>query len=124
MHQRPIDIEAEVVDRLPPTPTIGPHESAAYASFDPQCGAWLLPRIGGAERGRIPPSRSCHAGEAAAQDCARRWKREGRFVRIARPPRACDFNDLLLGRVPPIEEGAALSQCGLRAGVCSEVHPR
>ena len=25
-------------------------------------------------------------GEAAAQDCARRWKREGRRVRIARPP--------------------------------------
>ena len=27
-------------------------------------------------------------GEAAAQDCARRWKREGRRVRIARPPPA------------------------------------
>ena len=25
-------------------------------------------------------------GEAAARDCARRWKREGRRVRIARPP--------------------------------------
>ena len=37
-------------------------------------------------------------GEAAAQDCARRWKREGRRVRIARPPRGMDFNDLLLDR--------------------------
>ncbi len=46
-------------------------------------------------------------GEAAARDCAHRWKREGRSVRIARPPRGCDFNDLLLGRVPRIEKGAA-----------------
>jgi hypothetical protein len=46
-------------------------------------------------------------GEAAARDCAHRWKREGRSVRIARPPRGCDFNDLLLGRARPIEEGAA-----------------
>jgi hypothetical protein len=37
------------------------------------------------------------AGEAAAQDCAQRWRREGRRVRIARPPRGSDFNDLLLG---------------------------
>lgn len=34
------------------------------------------------------------AGEAAARDCALRWKREGRRVRIARPPRGQDFNDL------------------------------
>jgi DNA primase len=43
------------------------------------------------------------AGEAAARDCAWRWKREGRRVRIARPPQGMDFNDLL--RVPRIEEG-------------------
>jgi hypothetical protein len=36
------------------------------------------------------------AGEKAAQDSALRWKREGRRVRIARPPRGSDFNDLLL----------------------------
>jgi putative DNA primase/helicase len=36
-------------------------------------------------------------GEAAASDCALRWKREGRRVRIARPLRGQDFNDLLLG---------------------------
>ena len=47
------------------------------------------------------------AGEAAARDCAWRWKREGRRVRIARPPQGMDFNDLLVGRVPRIEEGVA-----------------
>jgi putative DNA primase/helicase len=45
-------------------------------------------------------------GEAAARDCALRWKREGRRVRIARPPKGMDFNDLLVDRVPRIEEGA------------------
>ena len=43
-------------------------------------------------------------GEAAARDCAQRWMREGRRVRIARPPRGSDFNDLLMGRTT-IEEG-------------------
>jgi hypothetical protein len=46
-------------------------------------------------------------GEAAALDAARRWKREGRTVRIARPPTGMDFNDLLLGRVADAQEGAA-----------------
>ena len=45
-------------------------------------------------------------GEAAAQDCARRWKREGRRVRIARPPQGMDFNDLLKARDPAFAEGA------------------
>ena len=45
-------------------------------------------------------------GEAAARDCARRWKREGRRVRIARPPQGMDFNDLLTRRAPSIEEDA------------------
>jgi putative DNA primase/helicase len=43
-------------------------------------------------------------GEAAARDSARRWKREGRRVRIARPPQGMDFNDLLKARAPSIEE--------------------
>jgi putative DNA primase/helicase len=42
-------------------------------------------------------------GEAAARESAGRWKREGRRVRIARPPRGMDFNDLLAGRTPRIE---------------------
>jgi putative DNA primase/helicase len=45
-------------------------------------------------------------GEAAARDCFWRWKREGRRVRIARPPQGMDFNDLLLGCPLRIEEGA------------------
>jgi putative DNA primase/helicase len=45
------------------------------------------------------------AGEAAARDCAWRWKREGRRVRIARPPQGMDFNDMLMDRTPRIKEG-------------------
>jgi putative DNA primase/helicase len=45
-------------------------------------------------------------GEAAARDCALRWKREGRRVRIARPPRGMDFNDMLVSRVSSIMGGA------------------
>jgi putative DNA primase/helicase len=45
-------------------------------------------------------------GEAAARDCAWRWKREGRRVRIARPPQGMDFNDLLVNPAPRIEDGA------------------
>jgi hypothetical protein len=37
------------------------------------------------------------AGEATAREAALRWMRQGRRVRIARPPRGADFNDLLLG---------------------------
>jgi putative DNA primase/helicase len=44
-------------------------------------------------------------GEAAARDAALRWKREGRRVRIARPPRGLDFNDIVLGRAPTLGEG-------------------
>lgn len=43
-------------------------------------------------------------GEAAAQHCARRWQREGRHVRIARPPSGMDFNDLL--KTGALTEGA------------------
>jgi hypothetical protein len=37
-------------------------------------------------------------GEDAARNAANRWLRQGRRVRIARPPRGLDFNDWLLGR--------------------------
>jgi putative DNA primase/helicase len=46
-------------------------------------------------------------GEAAALDCARRLQREGRRVRIARPPQGMDFNDLLRAAPTPFfTEGA------------------
>lgn len=45
------------------------------------------------------------AGEAAARDCAARWKPEGRRVRIARPPQGMDFNDMLR-RAPRVGEAA------------------
>ena len=46
-------------------------------------------------------------GEAAARDAALRWTREGRRVRIARPPRGMDFNDILIGKVDEGGENAA-----------------
>jgi putative DNA primase/helicase len=46
-------------------------------------------------------------GEPAANDAALRWKRGGRRVRIARPPRGFDFNDVLLGHTFGHVEGAA-----------------
>ena len=36
------------------------------------------------------------AGKAAARNCAFRWTREGRRVRVARPPAGMDFNDMLV----------------------------
>jgi len=36
-------------------------------------------------------------GEAAALHAKYRWRRQGRHVRIARPPRGSDFNDVLCG---------------------------
>jgi putative DNA primase/helicase len=44
-------------------------------------------------------------GEEAARAAALRWSREGRRVRIARPPRGADFNDMLLRRLSCIEDG-------------------
>jgi putative DNA primase/helicase len=46
------------------------------------------------------------AGEAAARDCAWRWKREGLRVRIARPPQGMDFNDMLVERKFCTNEGS------------------
>lgn len=46
-------------------------------------------------------------GEAAARDAGIRWKRQGRRVRIARPPRGFDFNDVLRGRASSHVEDAA-----------------
>ena len=44
------------------------------------------------------------SGEAAALAAGRRWRRQGRDVRIARPPTGLDFNDVLLGRTAEDEE--------------------
>ena len=43
-------------------------------------------------------------GEAAARSCASRWSHKDRRVRIARPPRGLDFNDLLLRNLLESEE--------------------
>jgi len=43
-------------------------------------------------------------GEEAAKDAALRWVKQGRNVRIARPPQGLDFNDLAMGRESPQEE--------------------
>ena len=40
------------------------------------------------------------AGERAAKTAALRWTREGRLVRIARPPAGVDCNDMLMGFEP------------------------
>jgi len=45
-------------------------------------------------------------GEAAALDAARRWRREGRTVRIAHPPSGMDFNDVLLGHHASVPEAS------------------
>jgi putative DNA primase/helicase len=46
------------------------------------------------------------AGEAAAHDAALRWKEQRRRVRIARPPRGMDFNDLLVAGAARVGECA------------------
>ncbi len=46
-------------------------------------------------------------GETAARNAASRWWRKGRRVRIARPPRGLDFNDLLQGRSHRLDEVVA-----------------
>ena len=45
-------------------------------------------------------------GERAACECAWRWIREGRRVRIARPPQGLDFNAVLVGLGAGIDGGA------------------
>ena len=48
-------------------------------------------------------------GDAATRACAERWMMQGRRVRLVRLPRGMDFNDVLLGRGPDIEGGAAMT---------------
>jgi putative DNA primase/helicase len=78
--------------------------NTAWAALSTSGLRWLdLPR---AVRDVIVLADGDEPGEAAAQDCARRWQREGRRVRIARPPRGMDFNDLLKAHNPSHTEGA------------------
>jgi DNA primase len=66
--------------------------------------AWAALSTSGMRRLLLPPqvkeviilADADAPGEAAAKDAAMRWVRERRTVRIARPPRGKDFNDLLL----------------------------
>jgi hypothetical protein len=66
--------------------------------------AWAALSTSGLRTLEVPPGVSDvvvladgdEPGEAAARDCAWRWRREGRRVRIAHPPRGMDFNDLLV----------------------------
>jgi hypothetical protein len=66
--------------------------------------AWAALSTSGMRRLLLPPhvkeviilADADAPGEAAAKDAALRWVRERRTVRIARPPRGKDFNDLLL----------------------------
>jgi hypothetical protein len=68
--------------------------------------AWAALSASGLRRLDLPPevrevivlADGDEPGEAAARECAWRWSREGRRVRIARPPRGFDFNDVLRGR--------------------------
>jgi hypothetical protein len=83
--------------------------AAAQATGNP---AWAALSTSGLRSLDLPPTANDlivladgdEPGEVAARDCAWRWKREGRHVRIARPPVGLDFNDLLLGRAPRIAE--------------------
>ena len=76
--------------------------------------AWAALSTSGMRRLELPPAvrevivlaDGDDAGEAAARECAYRWHRQGRRVRIARAPAGLDFNDVLLGRVASQEEPA------------------
>ncbi|MEQ8652419.1 MAG: toprim domain-containing protein [Kiloniellales bacterium] len=77
--------------------------AAMQASGKPAWAAMSAPGLGSLE---LPPAiekvivlaDGDLPGEAAARGCATRWRREGRHVRIARPPLGLDFADLLEGR--------------------------
>lgn len=76
--------------------------------------AWAALSTSGMRRLLLPPhvkevtllADADAPGEAAAKDAAERWVREGRRVRIARPPRGKDFNDLLLETASSVSGGA------------------
>lgn len=91
---------ANAVDHLMVGEGIETTLSAMLASDLP---GWAALSVSGMRRLDLPPNIRTVTiladadpnGEAAAVECAERWSREGRKVRIARPPAGCDFNDLL-----------------------------
>jgi putative DNA primase/helicase len=62
--------------------------------------AWAALSTSGMRSLVLPETVREDPGEAAARHAAQRWTREGRRVRIARPPRGLDFNDLLITGQP------------------------
>jgi hypothetical protein len=92
---------AEATDRLMVGEGIETCLAAMQATGQP---AWAALSTSGMRRLLLPPhveevvilADADAPGELAAKDAATRWVREGRRVRIARPPKGKDFNDLLL----------------------------
>jgi putative DNA primase/helicase len=83
-------------------------ETALSAMQATGCSAWAALSTAGMRSVDLPPvvrevivlADGDEAGETAAKAAALRWRREGRRVRIARPPAAVDFNDVLKGLGP------------------------
>lgn len=102
---------AEATDKLMIGEGIESTLSAMQATGDP---AWTSLSTAGMKTLALPPSvldviilaDGDDAGERAATQAARRWKAEGRRVRIARPPRGQDFNDVVRRHAPPFREVA------------------
>lgn len=99
---------AEVTERLMVGEGIETCLSAMQATGLP---AWVALSTGGLQTIKLPPdvreviilADGDDPGEKAAQAAARRFLSDQRRVRIARPPKGSDFNDMLQGRVPESE---------------------
>lgn len=79
--------------------------STMVATGYPAWAALSAPNLGSLElpedvRDVIIAADGDQPGEEAARRCAVRWQRQGRRVRIARPPKGMDFNDRLLPFAP------------------------
>jgi putative DNA primase/helicase len=96
---------AEATDRLMVGEGIETCLSAMQGTGLP---AWAALSTGGLQTMKLPPevreviilADGDEPGEKAAQAAARRFLADQRRVRIARPPKGSDFNDVLQGRAP------------------------